>query len=174
MLTYLTRLDRVEVFFMFHPHANRMFHQPTFMTYLTLSPNHPRFPIAGILHAICALACSYTASVPWAPLGGCKTFTENVFCLSLTSSTDNGFSETDLLESRSETFAAEHAVLADQNAEVVFQRGQDFLSVLQGIYNIIYWECNFFSYCYQLDCCYAFIIAHKQSMCPLVWVFNFY
>ncbi|KAJ7070941.1 hypothetical protein C8F01DRAFT_1108418 [Mycena amicta] len=58
----------VEVFFVFHPHAKRVIHYPSFMAALSLSPNHPKFPIAPILHAICALGALYTAAVTSPPL----------------------------------------------------------------------------------------------------------
>ncbi|KAJ6604750.1 hypothetical protein DFH09DRAFT_1123717 [Mycena vulgaris] len=58
----------VEVFFVFHPHANRVLHYPSFMASLTLSPSHPKFPAAPVLHAICALGSLYTAAVSSPPL----------------------------------------------------------------------------------------------------------
>ena len=58
----------VEVFFIFHPHANRLFHGPTFIASLSLSPTHPKFPVAPVLHAICAIGSLYTAAVSSPPL----------------------------------------------------------------------------------------------------------
>ncbi|KAJ7361636.1 hypothetical protein DFH08DRAFT_844736 [Mycena albidolilacea] len=57
----------VEVFFVFHPHANRIVHYPNFMASLLLSPSHPKFPAAPVLHAICALGSLYTAAVTSPP-----------------------------------------------------------------------------------------------------------
>ncbi|KLO14473.1 hypothetical protein SCHPADRAFT_920667 [Schizopora paradoxa] len=53
----------VDVFFSFHHHSNRIFHAPTFLTSMTLPPNHPGFPHIAILHAICAVGSFYTAAV---------------------------------------------------------------------------------------------------------------
>ncbi|KAI0271386.1 hypothetical protein BC834DRAFT_818707 [Gloeopeniophorella convolvens] len=53
----------VDVFFAFHPHACRLFHAPTFMASLNLSPSHPSFPSPPVLHAICAVGSLYTAAV---------------------------------------------------------------------------------------------------------------
>ncbi|PCH33848.1 hypothetical protein WOLCODRAFT_94323 [Wolfiporia cocos MD-104 SS10] len=54
----------VDAFFIYHPDANRMFHQPTFLSTLTLPPTHPNFPITALLHAICAVGSMYTAELP--------------------------------------------------------------------------------------------------------------
>lgn len=59
---------RVEVFFVFHPHANRLFHAPSFMSTLSLPPSHPKFPATPVLHAICAIGSLYTAAVTSPPL----------------------------------------------------------------------------------------------------------
>jgi len=59
----LTNGVRIDVFFMFHPHANRLFHIPTFLHSLALSPTHPKFPALPVLHAICAIGSLYTAAV---------------------------------------------------------------------------------------------------------------
>jgi hypothetical protein len=59
---------RVEMFFAFHPHATRLFHAPSFMASLSLSPTHPKFPIPPVLHAICAVSTLYTAAVSSPPL----------------------------------------------------------------------------------------------------------
>jgi len=61
-------LHRVEVFFVFHPHANRLFHGPSFMNTLALPPSHPKFPSTPVLHAICAIGSLYTAAVTSPPL----------------------------------------------------------------------------------------------------------
>jgi len=67
-LTGEYRLYRsVDVFFVFHPHAHRLFHGPTFMHSLSLSPSHPKFPAEPVLHAICAVGSLYTAAVTSPP-----------------------------------------------------------------------------------------------------------
>jgi hypothetical protein len=58
---------RVEVFFLFHTHAARLFHTGTFMACLALPPAHPKFPATPVLHAICALGSLYTAAVTSPP-----------------------------------------------------------------------------------------------------------
>ncbi|KZT75140.1 hypothetical protein DAEQUDRAFT_720354 [Daedalea quercina L-15889] len=60
--TFLRHL--VDAFFMYHPDATRMFHQPTFLSTLLLHPTHPRFPATCVLHAICGVGSMYTAAVP--------------------------------------------------------------------------------------------------------------
>lgn len=60
--TFLRHL--VDAFFTYHPDANRLFHQSTFLSTLTLPPTHPRFPATSVLHAICAVGSMYTAAVP--------------------------------------------------------------------------------------------------------------
>ncbi|KZT30482.1 hypothetical protein NEOLEDRAFT_1053482 [Neolentinus lepideus HHB14362 ss-1] len=57
----------VDAFFAFHPHSNRLFHAPTFMSWLSLPPTHAKFPNTAILHAICALGSLYTAAVSSPP-----------------------------------------------------------------------------------------------------------
>ncbi|KAH9920606.1 uncharacterized protein B0H18DRAFT_1023541 [Fomitopsis serialis] len=57
----------VEAYFSFNADANRLLHRPTFMANLSLPPTHPRFPVAPLLHAICAVGSFYTAAVDPAP-----------------------------------------------------------------------------------------------------------
>ena len=59
---------RVDVFFTFHPHANRLFHASTFLNSVALPPTHPKFPPTPLLHAICAIGSLYTAAVTSPPL----------------------------------------------------------------------------------------------------------
>lgn len=61
-------IDRVDVFFKFHPHAGRLFHAASFMNSLSLPSTHPRFPSIPVLHAICAIGSFYTAAVTSPPL----------------------------------------------------------------------------------------------------------
>jgi hypothetical protein len=63
----LTTAFRVDVFFKFHPHAHRLFHRQTFLTSLSLPPNHSKFPSAAVLHAISAIGSLYTAAVTSPP-----------------------------------------------------------------------------------------------------------
>lgn len=65
---WVLNVRRVEVFFVFHPHANRLFHGPSFMNSLALPPSHPKFPCTPVLHAICAIGSLYTAAVTSPPL----------------------------------------------------------------------------------------------------------
>ncbi|SRR6266550_3212238 len=63
----LTTAFRVDVFFKFHPHAHRLFHRQTFLTSLSLPPNHSKFPSTAVLHAISAIGSLYTAAVTSPP-----------------------------------------------------------------------------------------------------------
>ena len=67
LMMMLTLVTRVEAFFAFHLHAVKLFHGPSFLASLDLAPTHPRFPPAGILHAICAIGSLYTASIAPTP-----------------------------------------------------------------------------------------------------------
>jgi len=125
------------MFFTFHPHAGKMFHQATFMSSLTLPTTHPKFPIAPVLHAICALASAYTSTTSWIPQtgsgSGCTFYSLSPLLSSvLNAIPDDGFSQSNVFETRSDTFADEQAKLADVLAEELFQLGQDYLSVLRG------------------------------------------
>lgn len=51
---------RIEAFFRYYPHADRLFHRSTFMYWLSLPPTHDNFPSAAVLHAICGLGIMYT------------------------------------------------------------------------------------------------------------------
>jgi hypothetical protein len=55
--------DRVQAFFKFNMHANRLFHAPTFLASLSLHPMDPRFPAVSVLHALCAVGSLYTAEI---------------------------------------------------------------------------------------------------------------
>lgn len=63
----LNKIRSVVLFFTFHPHSRRLFHAPSFMASMLLPPSHPNFPIAPVLHAICALSPLYTAAVTSPP-----------------------------------------------------------------------------------------------------------
>ncbi|KAF8140128.1 hypothetical protein EV363DRAFT_1152798, partial [Boletus edulis] len=52
----------VDAFFAFHPHATRLLNMSTFLTSLSLPPDHPDFPSPPVLHAICAVGSLYTAA----------------------------------------------------------------------------------------------------------------
>ncbi|OBZ79584.1 hypothetical protein A0H81_00861 [Grifola frondosa] len=65
---YLPNIDLVrhlaEAFFSYTPGATRVLHAGTFMSALALPPTHPKFPAAGVLHAVCAVGSMYTGAVP--------------------------------------------------------------------------------------------------------------
>ncbi|KAF9473114.1 hypothetical protein BDN70DRAFT_886156 [Pholiota conissans] len=122
----------VDVFFVFHPHANRLFHFPSFMNSLVLPPSHPKFPSLPVLHAICAIGSLYTAAVTSPPL---PNFDEV--------SPDEIFLERyRVKEQRPDSFAEQHAKLAKETAERLNTLGEDLFQVLQA--NIIltwfYWS----------------------------------
>ncbi|GJE86693.1 fungal specific transcription factor domain-containing protein [Phanerochaete sordida] len=58
----------VHAFFAFNMHAGRLFHGPTFLASLNLHPTDPRFPMIGVLHAMCAVGSLYTADIPQPPM----------------------------------------------------------------------------------------------------------
>ncbi|KAF8168005.1 hypothetical protein B0H34DRAFT_683893 [Crassisporium funariophilum] len=122
----------VDVFFLFHPHAKRLFHAPTFINSLSLPPSHPKFPSTPVLHAICAIGSLYTAAVTSPPL---PNFNEV--------SPDEIFLERyRIKEQRPDSFAEQQAKLARESAERLNTLGEDLFQVLQA--NIIltwfYWS----------------------------------
>ncbi|KAL1722068.1 hypothetical protein EV715DRAFT_247841 [Schizophyllum commune] len=109
----------VEMFFMFHPHAQRLFHFPTFMTCLSLGATHPKFPPPCLLHAICAIASFYTAAVSSPPLPDLtKMAPDEIF---------DDFHR----EPRPDSFAEEQAKLANVAIERSRQRGENLFQGLQ-------------------------------------------
>ncbi|PPQ85887.1 hypothetical protein CVT25_015829 [Psilocybe cyanescens] len=122
----------IDVFFVFHPHASRMFHAPSFMHSISLPPNHPKFPSLPVLHAICAIGSLYTAAVTSPPLPNFDEISpDEIFLEKLR-----------LKEPRPDSFAEKHARLAKESAERLNTLGQDLFQVLQA--NIIltwfYWS----------------------------------
>ncbi|RDB28416.1 hypothetical protein Hypma_015426 [Hypsizygus marmoreus] len=122
----------VEVFFVFHPHANRLLHAPSFMQTLTLPPIHPKFPSTPVLHAICAIGSLYTAAVTSPPL---PNFME--------SPPDEIFLEKQRLkEQRHDSFAEQQAKYARETAERLNSLGEDLFQVFQAniILSWFYWS----------------------------------
>ncbi|KAJ7169978.1 hypothetical protein C8R46DRAFT_1090719 [Mycena filopes] len=122
----------VEVFFVFHPHANRVLHYPSFMASLILAPSHPRFPVPPILHAICALGSLYTSAVSSPPL---PNFSEVAL--------DEIFSARHRLrEGRPDSFAEEQAKYAHETANRYEAVGDRLFELLQArtILNWFYWS----------------------------------
>ncbi|CAA7266537.1 unnamed protein product [Cyclocybe aegerita] len=120
----------VDVFFVFHPHANRLFHAPTFLNSLSLPPSHPKFPSTPVLHAMSAIGSLYTAAVTSPPL---PNFNEVA--------PDEIFLER-FREQRPDSFAEAQAKLARDSAERLNAVGEHLFQVLQT--NIIltwfYWS----------------------------------
>ncbi|KAI9572876.1 hypothetical protein HD554DRAFT_2063701 [Boletus coccyginus] len=52
----------VDSFFAFHLHATRLLNMSTFLTSLSLPPDHPDFPSPPVLHAVCAVGSLYTVA----------------------------------------------------------------------------------------------------------------
>ncbi|KAF7320452.1 Eukaryotic translation initiation factor 3 subunit H [Mycena kentingensis (nom. inval.)] len=123
----------VEVFFVFHPHAKRVIHMPSFMAALaTGNPMHPRYPSAPLLHAICALGALYTAAVTSPPL---PSFLSD-------ESPDEIFTQRQRLrERRPDSFAEQQAKLARDTADQMESVGDRLLEVLQArtILTYFYW-----------------------------------
>ncbi|KAJ7235915.1 hypothetical protein B0H12DRAFT_1238654 [Mycena haematopus] len=111
----------VEVFFVFHPHANRVLHYPSFMAGLMLSPSHPKFPATPTLHAICALGSLYTAAVTSPPH---PDFSEVAL--------DEIFSARHRLrEGRADSFAEQQAKYARETADHLESIGDRLFELLQ-------------------------------------------
>ncbi|KAF7307007.1 Eukaryotic translation initiation factor 3 subunit H [Mycena indigotica] len=122
----------VEVFFVFHPHAKRVVHYPSFMAALSLSPSHPKFPIASILHAICAVGALYTAAVTSPPLPDFSA-----------ESPDEIFSQRQRLrEGRPDSFAEQQAKYARDTSDEIEAVGDRLLEVMQArtILTWFYWS----------------------------------
>ncbi|KAJ7181763.1 hypothetical protein C8R43DRAFT_970368 [Mycena crocata] len=122
----------VSVFFVFHPHANRVLHFPSFMATLSLSPSHPKYPSPPLLHAICALGSLYTAAVSSPPL---PNFSEV--------DPDEIFSERHRIrEGRPDSFAEEQAKLAQKTADHFVSLGDRLFETLQArvILTWFYWS----------------------------------
>lgn len=70
----------VDAFFSWDADANRLLHRATFMASLLFPPTHPRFPLSGLLHAICAVGSLYTAAVDPTPNPTVSAFPmDNIF-----------------------------------------------------------------------------------------------
>ncbi|KAF9460797.1 hypothetical protein BDZ94DRAFT_1265146 [Collybia nuda] len=122
----------VEVFFVFHPHANRLFHSTNFMSTLALPPGHPKFPSTPVLHAICAIGSLYTAAVTSPPL---PNFSEVA--------PDEIFLERHRIkEQRPDSFAEQQAKYARETAEHLNSLGENLFQVLQAniILSWFYWS----------------------------------
>ncbi|KAJ7631110.1 hypothetical protein FB45DRAFT_990906 [Roridomyces roridus] len=122
----------VEVFFVFHPHANRVLHYPSFMASLTLSPSHPKFPATPILHAICAIGSLYTAAVSSPPLPNfAEVEADEIFT-----------SRNRAKETRPDSFAEEQAKYARDTADILESLGDRLFETLQArtILSWFYWS----------------------------------
>ncbi|KAF8922447.1 hypothetical protein CPB85DRAFT_1267627 [Mucidula mucida] len=118
----------VEVFFLFHPHSTRLFHPSTFMASLTLPPTHPKFPVAPILHAICAVGSLYTGMVTSPPLPNlAEVEPDEIFHERHRSK-----------EERPDSFAEQQIKLAKTGAKRLELLGQDLLEATQA-YVICCW-----------------------------------
>ncbi|KAF8216122.1 hypothetical protein K438DRAFT_1800101 [Mycena galopus ATCC 62051] len=122
----------VEVFFVFHPHANRVLHMGSFMASLVLSPSHPKYPAIPTLHAICALGSLYTAAVACPPH---PDFSQVAL--------DEIFSARHrLTDGRPDSFAEEQAKYARETADHLESIGDRLFEVLQArtILSWFYWS----------------------------------
>ncbi|KAF8078522.1 hypothetical protein FPV67DRAFT_1557832 [Lyophyllum atratum] len=145
-LTTMDSTHEVEVFFVFHPHAHRLFHGPSFMSTLSLPPSHPKFPSSPVLHAICAIGSLYTAAVTSPPLPDFQQ-----------SSPDEIFLQRQRIkEQRIDSFAEQQAKYARETADHLNSLGEDLFQVLQAniILSWFYW-------------------SHSRQGLHLLWVFLF-
>lgn len=130
---------RVDVFFKFHPHANRLFHAPSFMNCLSLPPTNPKFPSIPILHAICAVGSFYTAAVTSPPLPDFNQVPSGThsnpisFSRLFTVSGEIFLERIRLKEQRTDSFAEQQAKLARESAERLILHGKDLFHAFQGI-----------------------------------------
>ncbi|KAI0321371.1 hypothetical protein OF83DRAFT_1100041 [Amylostereum chailletii] len=121
----------IEAFFTYHPHATRMFHVPTFMASLSLSPSHPRFPTIALLHAICAVGSLYTTYIKPTPN------------LSHNMAPNEVFSERYRAHDHVESFAEQHIRMAKHTSEEGLLHGHELIQNLQAQLIITWWYwCN--------------------------------
>lgn len=111
----------VDMFFLFHPHASRLFHRANFIASLSYPPDHPDFPVAPVLHAICAVSAIYTAA------GGPRTNAADF-------PYEGQFAQPDLPD----TFAEQQASHAKETVEKYLNRGQHLVQCVQ-TYVLLTW-----------------------------------
>ncbi|KAK7058877.1 hypothetical protein VNI00_001501 [Paramarasmius palmivorus] len=139
----------VELFFTFHPHANQLFHAPTFMASLVLPPEHPKFPATPILHAICALASLYTRVVSSAPpLDYSRVPTNEMFTQKYGSN---------------DTFADRQAQLSRETAQEQENLGVNLLQIIQAHVILSWFYCTHARFVISLFLGSRFTIAPDRS-----------
>lgn len=111
----------VDMFFLFHPHASRLFHRANFIASLSYPPDHPDFPVAPVLHAICAVSAIYTAA------GGPRTNAADF-------PYEGQFAQPDLPD----TFAEQQASHAKEAVEKYLNKGQHLVQCVQ-TYVLLTW-----------------------------------
>ncbi|KAF9270315.1 hypothetical protein L218DRAFT_1012136 [Marasmius fiardii PR-910] len=122
----------VSMFFLHHPHASRLIHRPTFMASLVLSPDHPKFPIVSILHAICAVASSYTGIVSSPPPADySKIPTHAMFTQSYRAT-----------EGSEVSFSEQQAQLAKKKAQQLESLGVNLIQVVQTNVILAWYYCS--------------------------------
>ncbi|KAF8622905.1 hypothetical protein AX15_006667 [Amanita polypyramis BW_CC] len=125
-------LHLVDVFFKFHPHADRLFHRSTFLTSLSLPPNHSKFPSPAVLHAISAIGSLYTAVVTSPPRPTFEEFPPDEIFLERQREK----------EQRLDSFAEQQAKYAKTTIEHLNTLGKDLFQVFQAsvILTWFYWS----------------------------------
>ncbi|KAF5390304.1 hypothetical protein D9757_002838 [Collybiopsis confluens] len=147
----------VDGFFTFHPHAGQLFHAPTFMTLLTLPPNHPKFPAVPVLHAICAVGASYTSAVTCAPPPDFdKISPEDIFT-----------ERYRLKENRPDSFAEQQAARAKETLQRMEILGLELLQVLQASVLLSWYYCSNARYTRHVFCQVAYIDWWSHSWAEL-------
>ncbi|KAJ3879074.1 hypothetical protein F5051DRAFT_404027 [Lentinula edodes] len=140
----------VDVFFTFHPHASQLFHTSTFMTSLSLPPDHPKFPAVPVLHAICAVGSLYTSAVTSAPpVNFDKVPADEIFT-----------ERYRIKENRPDSFAEQQATLAKEALQRMEIMGLELIQVLQSTILLSWYYCSNASWAELFLNC-----AHSMRLC---------
>ncbi|KAJ3750260.1 hypothetical protein DFH05DRAFT_1466621 [Lentinula detonsa] len=140
----------VDVFFTFHPHASQLFHAPSFMTSLSLPPDHPKFPAVPVLHAMCAVGSLYTSAVTSAPpVNFDKIPADEIFTQRYR-----------IKENRPDSFAEQQAILAKETLQRMEIMGTELIQVLQSTILLSWYYCSSASWAELFLNC-----AHSMRLC---------
>lgn len=133
------RPHRIESFFAFHPHANRLFHHPTFMNNMCYPPTHPNFPSTAVLHALCAVGSQYTAAISQTDIPGAGIMPASMSIpyqhsmnQHLRSTSDEAFQNKWKTPNHADSFAEAHIKLSRRVSELDTLRGLRMVENMQG------------------------------------------
>ncbi|KAI0337608.1 hypothetical protein BDW22DRAFT_1363864 [Trametopsis cervina] len=116
----VTTRHLVAAFFLFHTHAHRLFHAPTFIASLDLHPSDPGFPPVAVLHALCAVGSMFTAEISPTPV-----HTDSVFPYTIFQGRWRRIAQ------RPDSFAEQQAKLASQAVDLYLDTGDNHVPALQ-------------------------------------------